>query len=62
MGPVRGLRKRKKVEKKHDENGSASASEFSKRINGRFLLTSNSFTALSFIFALLFIFDIVFNR
>ncbi|KAF7805494.1 protein ALP1-like [Senna tora] len=48
MGPVRGLKKRKRVEKKHDENGSASASgspekdghvdwwdEFSKRINGR---------------------------
>lgn len=49
MGPVRGLKKRKKTEKKHDENGSASASasgspekeghidwwnEFSKRING----------------------------
>jgi hypothetical protein len=44
MGPVRGSRKRKKTEKKHDENASASGSpeegpldwwdEFSRRING----------------------------
>ncbi|XP_054813187.1 protein ALP1-like isoform X2 [Prosopis cineraria] len=45
MGPVRGLKKRQKVEKKHDENGSASGSpekeepvdwwdEFSKRTTG----------------------------
>lgn len=56
MGPVRGLKKRKKPEKKHDENGSASELpakegppldwwiEFSKRINGRFRLTSDTFT------------------
>jgi hypothetical protein len=44
MGPVRGSRKRKKTEKKHEENASASGSpeegpldwwdEFSRRING----------------------------
>jgi hypothetical protein len=44
MGPVRGFRKRKKTEKKHKENASASGSpeegpldwwdEFSSRING----------------------------
>uniref|UniRef100_A0A2N9ETM4 Uncharacterized protein n=1 Tax=Fagus sylvatica TaxID=28930 RepID=A0A2N9ETM4_FAGSY len=45
MGPVRGFRKRKKTEKKHKENASASGSpeegpldwwdEFSSRINGQ---------------------------
>lgn len=44
MGPVRGFRKRKKTDKKHEDNASASGSpeegpldwwdEFSRRING----------------------------
>lgn len=48
MGPARGFKKRRKPEKKHDKNGSASGSpekespvdwweELSKRMNGRFL-------------------------
>jgi hypothetical protein len=48
MGPVRGIRKRRKTEKNHDNNGSGSGSsekegvvdwwdELSKKINGIFL-------------------------
>lgn len=50
MGPVRGFKKKRKPEKKHDKNGSAAASgspegdgpvdwwdDLSKRMNGRFL-------------------------
>lgn len=55
MGPVRGLKKRKKAEKQYEENSSASDLmakdgpldwwiQFSKRISGNFLLTSNTFT------------------
>lgn len=66
MGPIRGYKKRKKIDKRTEENGSGSGSaekegpvdwwdEFSKRINGMLF----SFTVIRFLLPFL-LFSFVF--
>lgn len=60
MGPSKGIKKRRKPEKKHDSNGSVSGSphkegpldwwhELSKRMNGKFLIQFLIYLSIFFV-------------